>query len=219
MMVRLLFVLICACTWVRAAEVVTDESVFAVITHRGGVAKRLAHNHFIYATGYNATLGGDWSQPESITLDLGLEVKKLKLDDGSSKPWLARLKALGIVEEAFSEQPEDRLQKIRKAMLGKKQLNATKHPRITAKIKSVSPQSKKVGDHQFALNIMVEVTITGKTHVVTCAADLTQEGDAWRLEATGSANFSDFGIEPYSAAFGAIANKDTFYIYVNLKAR
>ncbi len=40
-----------------------DESVFAVVTHKGGFAASQAHNHLIAATGYEATLVFDPAEP------------------------------------------------------------------------------------------------------------------------------------------------------------
>ena len=51
------------------------------------------------------------------------------------------------------------------------------------------------------------------------AADIAFDGDgALTIEAVGDFAFTEFGIKPFSAALGAVRNKDAFRVYVNVTA-
>jgi hypothetical protein len=43
-------------------------------------------------------------------------------------------------------------------------------------------------------------------------------GEELTVEAVGDFAFTDFGIKPYSALFGALGNQDKFHMLVSMKA-
>ena len=205
---------------VQGADLTINEtSVFAVITHKGGIAKGLAHNHFVYATNFESHLAYDEAATVPLELDLDFAVEGLKIDDfeGSSK-WFPRLKALGLVEEPFSEQSDKNQQKVRKSMLSRSQLDIESHPRLGARLESIRERASEVNGQAFSHEMQVQVTIRGKTVAVAFKARLEHDGENLQLEAVGTLKFSDFGIKPYSAMLGAVSIEDGFYIYVNLEA-
>src|SRR5690606_9118731 len=44
-------------------EIDKDETVFAVVTHKGGIASALAHNHFIFPVQYEARV---WQEGDAV---------------------------------------------------------------------------------------------------------------------------------------------------------
>ncbi len=199
---------------------VDDGSILAVITHKGGVAKGLAHNHFIYAGKYDLELQASESEPEKMVFELSLPVEKLVVDEyKTAKKYYPRLEATQILDEAFSEQSDKNRAKVKKAMLGKKQLNAKKHATIKASLTGIKAKSTTLGGESFSHELAVTITILGVPVKTELAANLSWQDGAFHLEAIGDVKFSDFGMDPYSAMLGAVSNQDRFHIYVNLVAR
>ncbi len=198
---------------------VTDNSLFAVVTQKGGLAKGLAHNHLIYATQFEARLEVEPDKLTELSFSFSSKAEDLAVDSPAvSTQWFPKIKTLGMVKEAFSEVSQKDRDKIRKTMLGSKQLNAKKFPTIQARLLRVSAQQGKMGERSFAYALDAELTIHGQTKTVTLLADMTFEDGVFRLEACGSAKFTDFGVKPYSALFGAVSNKDPFFFFISLEA-
>ena len=199
---------------------VTSESLFAVITHKGGVAKGMAHNHFIYASKNQATLFVDPDDLSQTRIQLSFPVADLVVDDAAvSARWFPTIVKLDILEESFAEVKEKSRGKIRKAMLGKKQLNAVKFGQIQAKLLQVQAKSMDFGGRTFTHELRIEVTILGQTVTYRIPGNLSLDGDLLKLEAVGLLKFSDFAMKPYSAMMGAVSNLNEFHLYVNMQAR
>lgn len=196
----------------------TEASLFAIITHKAGIASRLGHNHFIYPTEYKrATLDMDPADATTASLDLLLAVDTLiEADDETRERWYPNLEAAGILSEKFRPASETNREKIRKHMLAKKQLDAKSYPVIGASLQDVRPGAIQLGATTFNYIARVALTVHGETVVQDYPANITFDGDTVTIEATGSLNFTDFGIKPYSALVGAIRNQDAFDIYVNI---
>ena len=199
---------------------VLETSLFSVITQKGGVAKGLAHNHFIHAPKYEASLRLDPDQLESARLDITISVADLEIAPlETAEKWFAKIKDLAILDEAFSEQSAKNLKKVKKSMFGSDQLNLKKFTEIRAEILEIHAKPTQIGTVSFTHEIKANITIIGRTVPGNFAANLSYENDLFQLEALTSLNFSDFGIKPYSAFFGAISVLDPFHIYIQLQAR
>lgn len=199
---------------------VLPESVFAILTQKAGVAKGLAHNHFVYASRFQAQFETDLADLKQTRLNVQFPVTDLVVDDHqTSVKWFPVLKLMGLLEEPFEAQSEGNLKKIRKSMLGKRQLNAKIHKTISAQILEIRKEKTEIGNRSFAYALDVEVEIVGKKIRAVFPAELQVQADIFSLESLGRLTFSQFGIEPYSAMLGAVSNKDEFFVYVNLKAR
>ena len=205
-------------TLAEEAEISVGDSIFAVITHKAGVASGVAHNHMVAAAGYQAKLSFDESAPLDAAFEIELESEKLEVDRWDlAQAWYPRLEELGLLDEPFSEVSEKDRGKIRKAMLGKGQLDAAAFPKISASIKSVQEAATTHGDIDFPYAAQLELTIRGKTISKPVAARYQMADGQLTVEAVGAFAFTDFGIKPYSALLGAIRNQDQFHAYVNLK--
>lgn len=195
-----------------------SKSLFAVITHKGGVAKALAHNHFIVAVDpkVNLSIAGDDFTKGSF--DFSLNPNSLSVDDPSlQKKWAKAVEDVGVSAE-FTEIPDDDRADIRENMLSEGQLHANKFPNIYAKVISIKQLQGAIGKIKTNYVARLQLTIRGKAveSDVPCFLKKTENGIA--VTALGKFQFTQFGIEPYSALFGAIANQDPFELFVSLKA-
>ncbi len=195
-----------------------EASVFAVVTHKAGLAARLAHNHLVVAGDFEASLGFDPENPKATTFRFEASAAQLTVDDPAAQSrWYARIAELGILSEPFGEVSEGDRAKIHKSMVGKKQLDVERHPKIRAEIVSVT----KGGSAQpegFPFSVRLRVEIVGKSVEKTLAGRFEHHGGRLAFEAFGEFAFTDFGIEPYSAMLGAVKNDDPFHIYVFFEA-
>lgn len=194
-------------------------SVFAVVTQKAGFAAGLAHNHFVAADPVKLTLSCEADPLSSLKLEFSTKVEDLKVDDNTiTQTWTPRVQALAFLEGGFGEVPEKDRTKIRKSMLGKKQLKSDQHSEITAKLVSIKEKASTQGSVAFSHELEMDITITGQTQRKAVAANVSLSENRLKIEAFCQLTFSEFTIKPYSAAFGAVANADTFYLLVHLEA-
>lgn len=198
-----------------------NASIFAVVTHKEGLAAGLAHEHFIVAAEYEATLRESAGRPESFTIEFA--TADLLVDDPSqASAWQGPLLELELIGEAFAELSEKDRGKIRKSMLSKKQLDAEAFPEIRATLSEIRPG--ETGGYVGRLSL----TVKGKSAsrdiefdwpAASASSVSDQSGAASRrVEVTTTFDFTDFGIEPYSAMLGSIRVADTFHVLAVLVA-
>lgn len=215
-----------ACLFPAAAEgpvpyaVTPEESVFAVLVYKGGVASALGHNHFIAAAEYDAALTADPADPAATRLAFTAPAAKLAADDPErSKAWNDALEAAGLIEAPYPVQPADRRAEIAEHMLGPGQLDAAAFPEIKAEVLSVAERPMTIAGRSYPYTVQLKVTVRDKSVERDVAAAIAfAENGALTVEAVGDFAFTEFGIKPFSAAFGAVRNKDAFRIYVNVTA-
>jgi len=194
-----------------------DHSVFAIVTHKAGLASALAHDHFVHASDYEATLTVDRNAPESMEFSIELPAEKLRFDAADAeKEWFPKLKDAGIVEEPFSELSGKNRGKIRQSGLGEDQLDAQNHPTLKARVAAIQPIDNP--DSAYTHEAELEFTVRGKTKTRTVKANITFDENELSVTAVGAFNFTDFDIEPYSAFLGAVRNEDTFHIFAHMRA-
>ena len=115
--------------------VVPEDSLFAVITHKGGFAAGKAHNHLIVAEEFRASLTLDAGAPEQATFTLTVPADRLAVDRSDLRQrWYPRLETLGLLQEPFGALKDKHRSKIRNTMLGPKQLDVGNHPTITVRL-------------------------------------------------------------------------------------
>jgi hypothetical protein len=200
-------------------RIIPEQSVFAVVTHRGGFAGGLAHNHFIVALNYEAHLRFDAEKSLTTEFDIRFAADELIVDDAElRRRWYPRLEALGILDDRFRDIPDDDRQKIRRTMLSEKQLDATAFPEISARTVDIAAKPAKKGDVELPYRVTLRLEAHGQSVEAPVAATYELVGDALRIEAVGSFHFSAFGIKPYSTMLGAVKNKDEFQVYVAIVA-
>jgi len=198
---------------------VEDSSLFAIATRKGGIARGMAHNHFIVARSWQARLEADPERLTDLTFSFSVQAENLEVDPPrEAAEFFPEIRAMGVLEEPFSDVSAKDRAKIRKTMLGRKQLDAERFPDIAAKTLNVVAKQGRLGEKSFDYELQAELTIHGRTVVKTFMANIVFTEGVFRLEAAAAATFTEFGIEPYSAMFGAVSNKDAFYIFVRMEA-
>lgn len=198
----------------RVAE---DGSTFAVVTHKAGLGKGLAHNHLVVASAYDANVRFDPAAPMRTSLEFSTATSDLVADDAELRAaWYPRLEQLSILDQPFGSLSDKNREKIRRSMLAAGQLDAEGHPRIEAKIAGIRKEPARHGDTEFACVADLTLVVRGTSVTRPVAARHFEEDGRTIIEAFGIFHFTDFGIKPYSAFLGAVRNRDDFHVYTRL---
>lgn len=201
-------------------EIDASRSIFAVITHKGGIAASQAHNHLVAASGYQTRLTFDPERPLAAGFELELATEDLEIDDREAQEtWYPRLEALGILDEPFNEVPAKDRAKIHEAMVSGKQLDVATYPTIKARVIAVAEELSTPGGVEMPYSATLALEVHGKTVERRVAARFEKNDGTLTIEAIGAFQFTDFGIKPYSAAFGLVKNLDEFHVYLHLEGR
>ncbi len=166
-----------------------------VKTTKEGFASGLAHNHVIRAAETSGDLTWDPAAPDATKVSVTVKVASLSVDK------LDMRKKYGEGNEISAGDQS----KVTDAMLGADQLDVAKFPTIT-----------------FVSTSMAKGVITGKLtmHGVTRELKLPvkiEEKDGTVIgDGTVKIRVSDFKIQPYSTALGAIKNKDEVELVLHL---
>ena len=173
-------------------EVSPGESTLDILVYRAGALARLGHNHVMSARNLQGRI---WTHtaPAQSGFDVSFPVAQIVVDDPEAR------------RAAGSEFPPDISQSdrdgTRKNMLREEVLDAGNFPRITLKsLRFTGPVQKP--------QITARVTIRDVSREVPLAPTVKIEGS--RLTVAGELDLlqSDFGIEPFTAALGALTVQD-----------
>jgi hypothetical protein len=201
-------------------EVIAEESVLAIGTHKAGFAAGFAHNHFVVASDYEAHLVFDVADPTRVSFGVVLPVQGLIVDDPVLKSqWYPRLHELGVWGDSFRGMSEDDREEVRTNMLVEEQLYADSFPTIEVRSTTVERIEAVRGDSVFPYRVLLAATIRGVTLHRYAVARYVLEDELLLIEALATFYFTDFGIEPYSKFMGSVKNKNEFTFYVHLRAR
>lgn len=205
-----------------AAEyrVLPGASDFVVVTHKGGLASGLAHDHVIAAGAYDAALDFDPAAQTSTRFTLELSVEDLVVDDPNiQERAYPRLEQLGVLDSPLSAVSDKDRGKIRKSMLGKSQLDATSFPKIRVTAVGVEEVRNDDDAGEFTHEVRVTLEVRGRSVERAARARYTVLDGGIEAEALAEFRFTDFEIKPYSAMLGAVRNKDRFHLYMRLTAK
>ena len=187
-----------------------ERSVLSVVTRKAGVASKLAHDHLVAARVVDASWSFDPTRPEATSATVELAGESLVVDDDELRRRLeSRLIELGLLDEPFAALKEKDRRKIRREMLDASQLDAARHPTIRGRLVGIDAGAT-------SLDARVELEVRGERQIVPLSVQLAEVGGGIRIEAWGATRFSEFGIEPYSAFFGAVRNRDELAVYLEL---
>ncbi len=207
---------------VQAGEYTVDpaRSVFAVLTHKAGIAAGLAHDHLIVAGAPQVVLDFDRERPEATTFTFVVAVEALTVDAPAARAALVgRLRELGLQKDGLPAVPESDRKKVRTAMLGESQLDGAKFPDIRAEMLGLERGAASAAGAEGAWNLALRLTIRGRTLERRLPVSWSEKDGTLTAETYTELHFKDFGIEPYSTMLGAIRNDDRFDLYVNVVAR
>lgn len=207
---------------VLAGEYTIDagRSVFAVLTHKAGIASGLAHDHLIVATAPAVALAFDGERPETTKFTFVVAVDALDVDAPVARAaWKGRLRDLGLLAGDLPPVPEADRRKVRAAMLGASQLDGQKFPEIRAEVLGFEGAAAKAAGDESAGFLTVRLTIRGRTLERRVQATWSARAGILEAEAFAELRWRDFGIEPYSTMLGAIRNDDLLHLFVHIVAR
>lgn len=193
-----------------------QASYFAVITHADG----FGHDHLVTAIDYRVELAADDQDLTTATFTLSAPVEGLNVDAPEDRAVLEpRLRALGVVEDAFPDLSARDRATVDARIRSETQLDAARHPILTARVIGVSSAPAEWDDHTFPQQLDIALTVRGTTVVRRVPATIVATPDRVRANALGRFRFTEFGIEPFRAALGLLRNADMFHVYVDLQAK
>lgn len=193
------------------------ESTLAVITFRGGVAGRLAHDHLIHAGDLEAEFHFDPQEPEGARFAGSLKVEDLVVDDLDR---MARaqpvLQEFDLLPREFGDVGDEGRADVRTEMLAEGQLHAEAWPEIRFRSLEVEAAAD---DPDFPWRVHAALTVRGEERATWMRARWeADDGGKVRIQAAGEFHFTDFGIEPYRAFLGSVRNQDRFVVFLDLTA-
>lgn len=183
-----------------AYEIDSDSSELVVRMFRGGFAFFLGHNHVIRATEFSGQISFDPDDDSSAEVSVVVKTASLKADE-------PQVRARYELEKQVND--KDRKQ-IQKTMESVEQLDIKKFPVMVFKSTKIEKQDKD------KYKIRGDLTIHGVTLQVSTEVKVEKEGIESHIRGVLKFKQSDFGIKPYSAAFGSIRNKDEVVLHIDL---
>ena len=167
----------------------SKESQIEIHLFKGGFLSSLGDNHLIALTSFSGTV--DLSRNDCWKAELSGDAGSLKVID----PW---------------GNPSER-KEVEDTMLGPQQIDVGHFPSIELRSVSFDP----AGDDT-AWFLMAEVKLHGVTRKARFSLDCQERGD--RLQVRGKKMFklTDFNIQPYSTALGAVKVKNDFLVTFNI---
>lgn len=164
------------------------------------LASGMAHDHAIAATGWTGTVHWNPANVAECRIDITVPVSGLKVD-----PPGFRAKA-GIDTEEVSE--DDKVA-ITENFRGSSQLDAAKYSNITFQSTSCAQAGDKV-------EVSGNMTIRGKARPTKVLMAVTTDGTTLKASGKFDANHTDWGFNPFSAAFGAVKNQNRLTFVMDL---
>lgn len=153
-----------------------ENATLAVNTRRTGAAARAGHNLLIHVTSWEGTLEVG-EEPGQTSIELNADATSLRVREGTGG-----MQALGDDDKASIQKTIDD-----DVLQGKA-------------IEFRSTEVEPIADGS-RLRVQGELSLVGKT--IPIAFELTVDGDG-RLSGSATVKQTDWGIEPYSALFGAL---------------
>ena len=167
----------------------TKESQIQIHLFKGGFLSSLGDNHLIEMTRFSGK--AKLTQMDGWTADLSGDAASLKVVD----PW---------------GNPSER-KEVEDTMLGPTQLDVKDFPSIKLHSVSFDPTAQDTAWH-----LVAEVELHGVTRKVQFSLDCHATSE--RLQISGKKMFklTDFNIQPFSTAFGAVKVKNDFEVTYNV---
>ena len=182
--------------------------LYVIVTiDKSTIGSALGHDHAIAATGWSGSVtwpapgSSDWSKC-SVRIDV--PVSGLKVDPPGYREH-AGLDADGAVGD------KDKAT-ITGNFKGKRQLDASTHSKISFRSTSCAPAGDKV-------SVKGTLTIRGVGATVTAPMTVSHDGTSFSASGRFSANHTDFGFKPFTAALGALKNNNKLTFVINTKGK
>lgn len=183
----------------RVYTVQPGDSFVEARVKSSGLAAALAHDHVVRGADLTGEIRYDPQAASALSLQVTVKTPSLEIDD----PRLRHRRGLEAIDA------DDRAE-IRKNMRSADQLAVSRHP--TARFRSTKVWRVRDGRYR----VSGELTVRGETREVSLPVDVKITDARFEGEGTLSVEQSDFGIEPYSAALGAVKTRDRVTLRVRL---
>lgn len=170
-------------------QVDPTESKIEIHLFKGGFFSSLGDNHLISLTRFSGT--ALLSPSSDWKADLSADTASLKVID----PW---------------GDPDER-REVEETMLGPQQLDASHFPKIELHSISFDPTSQDTAWH-----LLANVQLHGVTRREQFSLDCQQIGDKLQIRGQKMFKLTDFNIQPFSKAFGAVKVKNEFEVTYNI---
>lgn len=167
----------------------TQASQIEIHLFKGGLLSALGENHLISLTHFSGS--ANLPKADAWTAELSGEAASLKVID----PW---------------GDPEER-KEVQDTMLGPKQLDVSHFPSIELHSVSFDPT-----DHDTAWHLDADVKLHGVTRKVKFSLNCQQIGDKLQIQGKKMFKLTDFNIQPFSTALGAIRIRNDFEVTYNI---
>jgi polyisoprenoid-binding protein YceI len=178
------------------------RSELVVKTSKEGLASGLAHNHVIAATELSGALAFEPTEPTAATISVTVVASSLAVDEPALR---ARHGERSIISDA------DRA-KVVENMKGASQLDVARFPTIGFVSTGLTPEPSG------GFTLAGRLTVHGVTRPVSLHVTLGVEKGTLTGDGVLKFKTSEFGVAPYSAAFGAIRNADQVELVLHLVA-
>jgi YceI-like domain len=166
-----------------------QQSRIEIHLFKGGFLSTFGDNHLISMTHFSGT--ADLSRADSWKADLSADATSLKVID----PWGS---------------PSER-KEVEDTMLGPQQIDARRFPTIELHSLSFDPI-----DHDTIWHLVANVKLHGVTRKASFSLDCRQIGDKLQIRGKKMFKLTDFDIQPFSTAFGAVKVKNDFEVTYNI---
>jgi YceI-like domain len=167
----------------------TQESKIEIHFFKGGFLGALGDNHLIALTQFSGK--ANLTQTDGWTADLSGDAASLKVID----PW-----------GNSSERKE-----VQDIMLGPQQIDVDHFPSIELHSLSFDPV-----DQDTVWHLVANVKLHGVTRKAQLSLDCHEIGDKLQIRGKKMFKLTDFNIQPFSAAFGAVKIKNDFEVTYNV---
>ena len=178
-------------------EVTPDDSRLYVLVRYDRSTLLPGHDHVVAATDYKATVIWDPEDLASCAISYVLDVRNLAVEPGDARSW----------EELEGSTPERSKPKIQENFWSETQLNASSFAQITF-------ESTRCEARGAVVDVTGTFAMRGVSREVTIP--MTIEATPEGFSASGSTTLlgSRWGLEPYTAALGALRNDDALKLGV-----
>ncbi|MCP4807188.1 MAG: YceI family protein [Proteobacteria bacterium] len=163
------------------------------------VGADLSHDHVVTASGWTGTARWNVDDPSQCALSISVPVQKLVVDAPKMR---AAVGLEGVLEDG---QRDD----VRKNMLASDQLDAASFKTISFEATSCVLSGKVV-------SVTGDFTLHGVTKSITVPLTVTADDSAFQARGSFKIKGSDYGVEPFTAMFGALKNKDKMALTVKI---
>ena len=185
----------------RDVAFLSNKGVLFVQVYKAStLASVLSHDHAIQAVGWSGKATWDSEDYSACNISIAVPVNNLQVDNPN-------IRELAGIEGTISESMR---KDVKKHMLSDVQLDAETYPMITF-------QSTGCEGSGSAMTLKGNFTMHGTTNAISVPVTVSDK-DGLSLTGSFQVKTTDYGIEPYSAMFGAVGNKDEMKITFDLVA-